>query len=102
MGCGRRARGAGVRRRPADREGIEIAAPEIGDARQMKRVACLLFAAAVGCVHAGPAFAQGSLGGAKKPQNYVGGAASQKNLVVPAPHGAPTGGTTATVRKPGK
>jgi hypothetical protein len=80
-----------------------MAAPhEIGDARQMKRVACLLFAVAIGCLDAGAALAQGSLGGAKKPQNYVGGAAPQKNLVVPVPRGGSTGVAAATVRKPGK
>jgi hypothetical protein len=68
----------------------------------MKCVAYLLFAIAVGCLDAGPALAQSALGGAKKPQNYVGGASSQKNLVVPAPRSEPAGAATVTARKPGK
>jgi hypothetical protein len=60
---------------------------------------CLL---ATGALWLSAAFAQNSIGGPNKPQNYVGGTAPQQNMVVPLRHGGSVKPTQSTTAKPKK
>jgi hypothetical protein len=60
------------------------------------------FVVVVAAIWLSPTFAQSSLGGPKKQQNFIGGPTSQKNPVVPSGRGEVTNPTQSVAKKPKK
>jgi hypothetical protein len=56
----------------------------------------------VGALWLSPTFAQSSLGGPKKQQNFIGGPTDQKNPVVPPGRGEVANPTQSVPKKPKK